>query len=73
MKTVLGAIFARIFKDFVQIFRDFTKVFTDFARILKDFTQILTKSKLGGALALPPPTPQVIRTLRLNICILGII
>jgi len=46
--VILGAIFARIFREFAHIFRDFVKVFRDFAHILRDFAQSFTKSKLLG-------------------------
>ena len=45
-QSMLGAIFAHIFRVFPQIFRDFVKVF-------KDFAQISTKSKLLGVRLLP--------------------
>jgi len=38
-QSMLGAIFAHIFREFSQIFRDFT-------RILRNFARIFTKSKL---------------------------
>jgi len=55
-QSTLGAILARIFKEFAQIFRDFEKVFTNFAQISPDFVRILTKT-FGGTLA--PPAPQL--------------
>jgi len=33
-QTMLGAIFAQIFRDFSQIFRGFAQIFRDFAQIL---------------------------------------
>jgi len=53
----LGAILARIFREFAQIFRDFVNIFTDFAQIFRNFARIFDKSKLWGALAPSPPTP----------------
>ena len=54
-QTTLGAIFARIFREFAQICRYFAKVFTDFAqiftgfvRMFRDFARIFSKSKLLG-------------------------
>jgi len=54
-QTTLGAIFARIFRDFAQVFRDFAQIFRDiaqifrdFARIFREFARILNKAKLFG-------------------------
>ena len=64
--STLGAIFARIFLDFVQIFRDFARilrdfanVFTDFAQISMDFARIFTKSELLG-MRFHPPAPRLL-------------
>jgi len=40
-QKTLGAIFARILKEFAQNFQDFVKIFIDFA-------QLFAKSKLSG-------------------------
>jgi len=45
----LGAIFARIFRDFAWMFCDFAQIFRDFARIFD-------KSKTFWG-CLPPPPP----------------
>ena len=54
--TQLGAIFARIFRDFAQTFRDFVRIFKDVAKIFRYFAQIFNESKLLG-LCLQPPHP----------------
>jgi len=51
-QSMLGAISA-------QIFREFLKVFRDFARILWDFARIFTKSKLLGV-RLHPLHPRLL-------------
>ena len=54
-QSTLGAIFARIFREFFKIFRDFAKVFRYFAQmfrafvlIFRYFSRIFTKSTLLG-------------------------
>ena len=47
-KSMWGAIFVRISRDFAQIFMDFAYIFTDFAHLSTDFARIFTKSKLLG-------------------------
>ena len=43
-QTTLGAVFARIFRDFVKVFTDIAKIST-FFRILTNFAQIFDRSK----------------------------
>jgi len=47
-QTMLGAIFAQIFRDFTEIFGDFVWIFRDFAKIFRDFASVFNKSKLLG-------------------------
>jgi len=47
-QSILGAIFAQIFREFVKVLRDFARILWDFAGILWDFARIFTKSKLLG-------------------------
>jgi len=40
-QSMLGAIFAQIFREFVKVRRDFSRILWDFAQILWDFARIL--------------------------------
>ena len=68
-QTTFGAIFSRIFTDFVQIFRDiarifgdFVQIFMDFAQIFKDFAQIFDQSKHMGLCLHPASYTTVLCT-----------
>ena len=71
-QSMLGAIFAQIFREFVKVRRDFSRILWDFAQILWDFARILwdfarisTKSKLLGV-RVHPLHPRLLHQCLLN-------